>query len=113
MTSEAALPPLETLIKPEQVHQVVAIAAAEREKYVQGVKKIWDALNTLSPDDPEYIKQYQKLVQATNYMKDMVKKHKERTNGGPGRPAGESVSSLGYDAVKKFWACTSFTRKVR
>ena len=88
MASEVALPPLETLIKPDQVHQIAAIAA-ERDKYAQGVKTIWDSLNTLSPDDPEYVKQHKKLAQVTDYIKNLVKKHRERATGGPGRPPGE------------------------
>ena len=88
MASEAPLPPLESLIKPDQVHQIQAIPAVEKEKYTQGVKLIWDNLNSLSPDVPEYVKQHKKLVQVTNHIKDMIRKHKERA-AGAGRPPGE------------------------
>ena len=97
MASEAALPPLESLIKPEQVPQIAAIAA-EKDKYVQGVKNIWDNLNTLSPDDPEYVKQHKKLAQVTEFINNLTKKHKERAAAaaaaGSGRPAGEWLKCL-------------------
>ena len=93
MTSEAALPPIESLIKPDQVHQISAIPAAEKEKYIQGVKAIWDILNSTSPNDPEYFKQHRKLLQVSNFIRDLIKGMKQKI-AGTGRPTGKWLRRL-------------------
>ena len=71
------LPPLENLIKANQIHNIAAIPAEEKDKYYQGVKNLWDKINTHSPEHPEYQNAYKRLAELSVRVKGMINKYKQ------------------------------------
>ena len=72
------LPPLENLIKANQIQQLAAIPAEEKEKYYQGVKSLWDKINTHPQEHPEYQNAYKRLAEFSVRIKGMINKHKQQ-----------------------------------
>lgn len=83
MSSQAQppnFPALESLLKPQQIHNISAIAAEEKGRYYQGVKALWEKVHGHPPDHPEYLTAYKKLVDISSRVKTMITKHKQESS---------------------------------
>ena len=73
-------PALESLLKPQQIHNISAIPAEEKGRYFQGVKALWEKVQGHPPDHPEHLSAYKKLVDISSRVKSMITRHKQETS---------------------------------
>lgn len=74
------LPPLTSLIKPEQVSRLSHFSEASKASYVQGIAKIWETIHGSPPDSPEYQAAYRKLVEVTSTIRNGMRKMQDQAN---------------------------------
>ena len=73
-------PALESLLKPQQIQNISAIPAEQKGKYFEGVKALWEKVHGHTPDHPEYINAYKKLVDISSQVKSMITKHRQQSS---------------------------------
>lgn len=82
-TAPQNLPPLNSLIKPEQVTKLPHFPEAQKAKYFGGISKLWETIRNNTPDSQEYQQAYQKLVDVSMSIKSSIQKQKEQGGGQP------------------------------
>lgn len=88
------LPPLNTLIRPEQVRKLPNFPEEQKQKYSQGVTKLWQTIQSNPETSPERQNAYRKLVEVSMSIKNMMKKQQDASGAPapavvpqiPGRP---------------------------
>ncbi|MCJ1462794.1 Transcription initiation factor TFIID subunit 12 [Pseudocyphellaria aurata] len=68
------LPPLTSLIKPEQVAKLAHFSEPSKVSYAQGISKLWETIHNRPQDSPEYLAAYRKLVDVTNQIRNGMRK---------------------------------------
>ena len=68
------LPPLSTLIKPEQVSKLSHFSEASKVSYAQGIAKLWDQIQHRPQDSQDYQAAYRKLADVTGQIRNQIKK---------------------------------------
>lgn len=94
------LPPLLSLVKPEQIPKLVHFNDAQKASYTSGVTKLWEQIHSRSPDSPEYQAAYRKLLEVTTQIRVSLKRyqaeqaaHAAQQNGG--RPPSQRQQQQG------------------
>lgn len=76
--------PLQGLIKPEQVSKLPHLSDTQKGIYNQGIQKLWDTLQSNTPDTPEYQAALKRLSEVSQQIKvNMRKWHQEQQGQGP------------------------------
>ena len=92
-----ALPPLTSLIKPEQISNLKNFNENVRAKYVQGVTGLWEKIHSCSEDSIEHQNAHRKLVEVTKSIGDHMRKAALVAGANGNRPPsqGQSVQQDG------------------
>ena len=72
------MPPLQSLIKPEQVSKLANFPEEQKAKYFQGITKLWEQINSRPHDSAEYQAAYKKLVEVSFSIKRTMDSRKEQ-----------------------------------
>lgn len=117
-----ALPPLSTLIKPEQVSKLSHFSEASKASYAQGIAKLWDQIQHRPQDSQDYQAAYRRLADVTGQIRNQIKKLHEQANQAAllngQRPAGQGQQdprqqpSQGNHVVAPPQGGESFSQKV-
>lgn len=70
----SALPPLASLLKPEQVSRVNGLPEGHKASYTQGITKLWEQIQNRPQDSPEYQAAYRKLIEVTTQIRAVMRK---------------------------------------
>ena len=71
------LPPLTSLIKAEQIPKLLHFPEHQKERYIEGIKKLWETIETTSPGSEPYQTAYKKLHDVTTNIRLKVTKTKQ------------------------------------
>jgi transcription initiation factor TFIID subunit 12 len=66
------------LIRPEQVARLPQLNPAQKQSYEQGVKKLWDVINTTPTNEPKYQDALNRLVQTSHQLMAGMKAWQQR-----------------------------------
>lgn len=72
-----SLPPVNTLIKAEQIPKLLHFPENQKDKYIEGIKKLWDTMDNNSSGSEPYQTAYRKLVEVTINIKAKVSKNRQ------------------------------------
>ena len=75
--SSNSLPPLTSLVKPEQVLKLTHFEERARTQCYLGVKKLWEAIQTHPTESNDYHNAYKKLIEVTKNIHAHVKKQRD------------------------------------
>ena len=78
MAPQSGPPNLSNLIKPEQVAGLQYLTDDQRPKYLQGVTKLWETLNTQPPESQNYQQAYEKLHSVTQNVRKTIQQTKDK-----------------------------------
>ncbi|KAL8746396.1 MAG: hypothetical protein Q9190_001570 [Brigantiaea leucoxantha] len=81
------LPPLGTLVKPEQIPKLVSLAEDKKPTFLQGVTKLWEMIRSNPPDSPDYKTAYTKLHDVSEGLKKTMNQARAAQNGS--KPVGQ------------------------
>ena len=93
------LPPIGSLIRPEQIPRLALFPEHQKEKYIEGIRKLWETIDTSSAGSEPYQTAHKKLFDVTVNIKTKMQKNRhdvlalQAANGGQqtgARPAGSS-----------------------
>ena len=93
------LPPINTLIKPEQIPKLQHFPENQKEKYIDGIKKLWETIESSSAGSESYQTAYKKLFDVTLNIKAKINKTRQdamasqAANGGQQNGARPAASS--------------------
>lgn len=71
---QTSLPPLTSLIKPEQVAKLINLDERGKAQCYHGVSKLWEQITSKPPDSPEYQIAHRKLAEVTSNIRLSIKK---------------------------------------
>ena len=97
---QAALPSLDKLIRPDQLHNVVCLSPERRVQYHEGISALWKTVNDLPENHPDRIVAYQKLADVSNRLRTQMAKwrHENGQGGIPTNPRPLGTASRGPGA---------------
>lgn len=97
------LPPLNQLIKPEQISKLTNFNENARAKYVQGVTGLWEKIHSCTEDSVEHQNARRKLAEVTKSIGEHMKRAALQAGANGGRPAsqGQPVSQDGRPQVQQ------------
>ena len=72
--SVPGLPPLTSLIKPEQISKLTNFTEASKSSYVNGIAKLWEQIHNRPQDSPDYQIAYRRLVEVSAQIRNGMKK---------------------------------------
>lgn len=72
-----SLPPIASLIRPEQMPKLPHFPENQKEKYIEGIKKLWDTIDTSSTVSEPYQTAYKKLYEVTVNIKARMSKNRQ------------------------------------
>lgn len=72
-----SLPPIASLIRPEQIPKLLHFPEHQKEKYIEGIRKLWDTIDTTSIGSEPYQIAYKKLFDVTVNIKARVGKNRQ------------------------------------
>ncbi|KAL9603691.1 MAG: hypothetical protein Q9219_001010 [cf. Caloplaca sp. 3 TL-2023] len=81
------LPPLQSLVRPEQIPRLANIQEDKKATYIRGVTSLWDQIKTKPPETSEYQQAYKKLHEASENLKRQMNQVRAAQNGA--RPASQ------------------------
>ena len=93
------LPPVSSLIKAEHIPNLAHFPESQKEKYIEGIKKLWATMDTNPSGSEQYQTAYRKLIEVTVNIKNKVTKNRQDTlslqagNGGQQNGARPTTSS--------------------
>lgn len=70
-----SLPPLTSLIKPEQVSKLTNFDERSKTACYHGVKRLWDTIQNQPPDSNDYQNAHKKLAEVTGNIRNSIKKY--------------------------------------
>ena len=94
-----SLPPITSLIRAEQIPKLMHFPEHQKERYVEGIKKLWETIETASPSSEPYQTAYKKLFDVTCNIKAKINKTRQdglalqAGNGGQQNGARPTASS--------------------
>ena len=65
----AGLPPLQSLVRPEQISKLPHLGDDKKPTYIQGVTNLWDLIKSKPPDSSDYQTAYKKLHEVSETLK--------------------------------------------
>lgn len=74
------LPPLTSLIKPEQVSKLGHFSESSKASYAQGIAKLWETIHNRPQDSQDYQAAYRKLVEVTTQIRNGMRKMQDQAN---------------------------------
>lgn len=83
------LPPLNSLLKPEQLAKVPNLDETARAKYVTGVTGLWDKIQSYSEESAEHQNARRKLADVTSRMLEHMKKSALQSSANGNRPVSQ------------------------
>ena len=101
------LPPITALIKAEQIPKLVHFPENQKEKYIEGIKKLWDTMDSNPTGSEPYQTAYKKLFDVSINIRNKFNKNRQDAmalqagNGGQqngARPTGSSQQGPQPDA---------------
>ncbi|KAF6241095.1 hypothetical protein HO173_000889 [Letharia columbiana] len=72
-----SLPPITSLIRPEQIPKLPHFPEHQKEKYIEGIRKLWDTIDTTSIGSEPYQTAYKKLIEVTLNIKAKINKTRQ------------------------------------
>ncbi|KAL9586098.1 MAG: hypothetical protein Q9212_001136 [Teloschistes hypoglaucus] len=82
------LPPIQTLVRAEQIMKLANLPEEKKPAYIQGVSSLWDRLKKSPPDSQEYHEAYRKLHEASESLKRTMNQARAAQNAPrPNNPA--------------------------
>lgn len=78
------MPPLQNLVRPDQIPKLANIPDDKKPSYIQGVTTLWDTIKTKPSDSQEYLSAYKKLHDVSESLKkamNQVRAAGSRPNG--------------------------------
>ena len=89
----SGLPPLQTLVRPEQIPRLANIQEDQKATYIRGVTALWDAIKTKPLESQEYQQAYKKLHEASESLKKRMSQVRAAQTGSrpgsQGQPAAD------------------------
>lgn len=73
-------PNLNSLIKPEQVQGLQYFPDEQKPKYLQGITKLWETINTNPQDSQNYQQALKKLYEVTMNVRKTIQERKDKMN---------------------------------
>ena len=73
-----APPNLSNLIKPEQVTKLQYFPDDQKPKYLQGITRLWETINTQQPDSQDYQQAFKKLYEVTQNVRRTIQTTKDK-----------------------------------
>ena len=89
------LPPVGSLIKPEQVHKIPNWNDEQRQKYFNGITSLWQTLESHPADSPAYQNAHSKLYSVSNSIKQHMSMVKEAQQNSANQPNGPRPAPSG------------------
>ena len=89
------MPNVNSLIKPEQVMKLPYFPEGQKQKYFQGITKLWEAINSQPQQSPGYQHAYQKLVEVSMNIKKSIDKAKLEAAAPPQQNGGRPPNQQG------------------
>ena len=71
------LPPITSLIRPEQIPKLPHFPEHQKEKYIEGIRKLWETIDTSSTTSEPYQTAYKKLIEVTLNIKAKINKTRQ------------------------------------
>lgn len=71
------LPPITSLIRPEQIPKLPHFPEHQKEKYIEGIRKLWETIDTTSPGSEPYQTAYKKLVEVTVNIRNKINRTRQ------------------------------------
>lgn len=75
------LPPLQELLRPEQIPRITNIQDDKKTAYIRGVSGLWEQIKNKPSDSPEYQNAYKKLYEASESLKKHMGQAQASQNG--------------------------------
>ncbi|CAD6564672.1 MAG: Transcription initiation factor TFIID subunit 12 [Alectoria sarmentosa] len=72
-----SLPPIASLIRHEQIPKLPHFPEHQKEKYIDGIKKLWETIETTSAGSEPYQTAYKKLFEVTLNIKARMNKNRQ------------------------------------
>ena len=97
---QTALPPLDKLIKPDQLQKVVCLSPEKRAQYHEGISALWKTVNDLPEHHPDRIIAYKRLAEVSNRLRTQMAKwrHENGQGGIPTNPRPLGTATRGPGA---------------
>lgn len=73
--TQEPLPPLATLIKPDQVSKLANFSAANKVTYFDGITKLWNSIENQPQESSEYQHAYKKLAEVSRNIRTSLRKY--------------------------------------
>ena len=71
------LPPITSLIKAEQIPKLPHFPEHQKEKYIEGIRKLWETIESTSVGSEPYQTAYKKLIEVTLNIKAKINKTRQ------------------------------------
>ncbi|KAL9019029.1 MAG: hypothetical protein Q9185_003680 [Variospora sp. 1 TL-2023] len=88
------LPPLQQLVRPEQIPKLVHIQEEKKATYIQGVSALWELIKNKPSDSPEYQNAYKKLNEFSETLKRSMNRIGAVQNGSRPTSQGQPVADV-------------------
>ncbi|KAI4187107.1 MAG: hypothetical protein L6R41_003013, partial [Letrouitia leprolyta] len=88
------LPPLQELVRPEQIPRLTNIQEDRKATYIRGVTGLWEQIKTKPSDSPEYQHAYKKLYEASETLKKYMSQAQASQNGQRPVSQGQAASDV-------------------
>ncbi|KAL8942716.1 MAG: hypothetical protein Q9211_001269 [Gyalolechia sp. 1 TL-2023] len=85
-------PPLQSLVRPEQIPRLANIQEEKKATYIRGVTALWEQIRTKPSESPEYQQAYKKLHDASETLKKYMSQAQSVQNGP--RPGSQGQSAV-------------------
>ena len=72
-----SLPQISSLIKAEQIPKLPYFPEHQKEKYIEGIKKLWDTIESSPPGSEPYQTAYKKLIEVTMNIRAKMNKSRQ------------------------------------
>lgn len=72
-----ALPPITSLIRPEQIPKLPHFPENQKEKYFEGIRKLWETIETTSAGSEPYQTAYKKLFEVSLNIRAKVNRNRQ------------------------------------
>lgn len=72
-----SIPPISSLIKAEQIPKLPHFPEHQKEKYIEGIKKLWETIETTSAGSEPYQTAYKKLFEVTMNIRAKMNKSRQ------------------------------------
>ncbi|KAL8909276.1 MAG: hypothetical protein Q9207_000286 [Kuettlingeria erythrocarpa] len=85
------LPPLQSLVRPDQIPRLTGISEEKKSTYINGVGLLYDQIKSRPPESPEYYTAYKKLSDVSEQLKRHMNQMKAAQIGS--RPASQGQTA--------------------